>query len=373
MTDREKKIIRTSWTGVAVNILLSAFKAVTGIVANSIAIVLDAINNLSDAFSATVTIIGMKVAGKPADKEHPYGHGRAEYFTAIIIAAVIVIAGITSLVESFKKILHPEPTEYTVAALVVLITAIAAKIVLGKYVKKTGREVNSESLIATGSDALFDALITGSTLLAAICGMVFGDRLSMVPVDGILGALIAVVIVKAGYEMMMKPINELMGERIPTGLAKSIRSEICRIPPVMGAYDLQLHNYGPEQIIGAVNISIPEEMTAQQIHFLTQHIKEDIQKKYGVMLTIGIYAVITGDKDIVAMQESISSMVESMPGVLQVHGMFINTADRKVSFDIVIDFSVKDIAALKKDIAACIGARYPGFDVQVHIDKDYCD
>ena len=142
---------------------------------------------------------------------------------------------------------------------------------------------------------------------------------------------------------------------------------------MLGAYDLQLHNYGPEQIIGAVNIAIPEEMTAKQIHFLAQKIKETIQEKYGVLLTIGIYAVITADREIVQMQESITSMVEALPGVLQAHGMFIDLENKRLSFDIVIDFSVKDIPALKKTIAEGIEKRFPGFSVQVHIDKDYSD
>ena len=373
MTDRENKIIRTSWVGVGVNLTLSAFKAVSGLLSNSIAIVLDAVNNLSDAFSATVTIIGMKVAGKPADKEHPYGHGRAEYFTAVIIAAVIIIAGASSFVESFKKILSPEPSDYSLVTVGVLVVAIVAKVILGMHVKRTGKEVNSESLEATGSDALFDALITGTTLVAALCGIIFGNKIDKIPIDGILGAFISLVIVKAGYNMIMAPINELMGERIPAGLAKSIKADICKISPVMGAYDLQLHNYGPEQMIGAVNIAIPEEMTAQEIHFLTQRIREEIKARYGVVLTVGIYAVITGNKEIVQMQESISSMVSSMPDIIQVHGMFIDTVEHRISFDIVIDFSVNDVAKLKRDITDCIVERYPGFIVNVHIDKDYCD
>ena len=373
MSTREKRIVRTSLAGVAVNLLLSGFKAIIGLMSNSIAIMLDAINNLSDAFSASVTIIGMKLAGKPADKEHPFGHGRAEYFTAVVIALIIIVAGGSSFIESIKKILHPEPSDYSAITIIVLVTAILAKILLGMYVRKTGKEVSSESLIATGADALFDALVTSATLVAAISGMVFGSMLDNIPVDGILGGLISLIIIKAGYDMLMSPINELMGERIPAGLAKSIKSDICRISPVLGAYDLQLHNYGPEQMVGAVNIALPEEMTAEQIHFLSQRIKREINAKYGVTLTVGIYAVITGDKEIVQMQDAIASIASSMPGVIQVHGMFIDTIGHHISFDIVIDFSAKDIAKLKQDITSAILDRWPGYDVQINIDKDWCD
>ena len=373
MISRERQIIRTSWIGVATNLMLCGFKAIIGLLSNSIAIVLDAINNLSDAFSATVTIIGMRLAGKPADKEHPFGHGRAEYFTAVVISVIIIIAGGSSFIESVKKIIHPEPSEYTYVTLAVLSVAILAKILLGRYVKGIGEKVNSESLTATGADALFDALVTGATLLSAIMSMLMGDRMANIPVDGILGGLISLIIIRAGYNMLMNPVNELMGERIPAGIAKAIKADVCKISPVLGAYDLQLHNYGPEHMVGALNIAIPEEMTAEQIHFLSQKIKREIYNKYGVLLIIGIYAVITGDKDVVQMQDAVASIASSMPGVLQVHGMFIDRTDRHISFDIVIDFSVKDIVRLKEDIIEAVQERWPGYSVQINIDKDWCD
>lgn len=370
---REKIIIRTSWIGVGVNILLSAFKAVIGAASNSIAIVLDALNNLSDAFSASVTIIGMKLAGKPADKEHPFGHGRLEYFTAVIISAVILIAGLSSLVESVKKIISPEPAEYTLMAVIVLIVAILAKIFLGRFVKSVGLKVNSESLTATGADALFDALITSATLLSAVCTIAFGKYIQGIPIDGILGAAISLVIIRAGYKMMMAPISELMGERIPAGLAKAIKNDICSIRPVMGAYDLMLHNYGPEQMTGAVHIAIPAEMTAEQIHFLSQKIRSEIYSKYSVLLTIGIYAVITTDEAIVKMQNDITRIVMSLPGILQVHGMFIDSEQKQISFDIVLDFSVKNVNEVENEITGILSTVYPSYSIKVNIDKDYCD
>lgn len=373
MSNREQTIIRTSWAGVGINLLLSGFKAVVGLLSHSIAILLDAVNNLTDAFSATVTIIGMKLAIKPADKEHPFGHGRAEYFTAVVISVIIIVAGGSSFIESFKKIMHPEQSDYSLPMLAVLVVAILVKILLGHFVKRIGHKVNSESLMATGADALFDALVTGATFIAAVCSMLFGDKLANVPVDGILGCLISLIIIKAGYTMLMSPVNELMGERIPAGLAKAIKADICRISPVLGAYDLQLHNYGPKQMIGAVNVALPEEMTAEQIHFLSQRIRREIYAKYSVLLTVGIYAVITGNKEIVQMQDAISSIAMSYPGVLQVHGMFVDTAERHISFDIVLDFSVRDIPALKQNITDSILSRWPGYSVQINVDKDWCD
>lgn len=373
IADREKRIIHTSLIGIGVNLLLSAFKAFIGMLSNSIAIVLDAVNNLSDAFSASVTIIGIRLACKPADKEHPFGHGRLEYFTAIIIAAVIIFAGLSSLVESARKIINPEPPDYSVITFAILVTAILTKIVLGKYVSKVGNEVRSESLVTTGADALFDAMITGATLVAALASFIFGEHIADIPVDGILGAIISFIIMRSGVKMMMSPISELLGERIPSGLAKSIKSDICNIQPVIGAYDLMLHNYGPEKTTGAVNIAIPAEMTAEQIHFLSQKIRTVIYNKYGVLLTIGIYAVITTDAAIVKMQDSITKIVTTLHGVLQVHGMFIDTEEKKISFDIVKDFSIKDTGELKQKIINILGTIYPDYTIQINIDTDYSD
>ncbi|MBQ9287640.1 MAG: cation diffusion facilitator family transporter, partial [Bacteroidaceae bacterium] len=155
-TSRNEQIIQTSYIGIATNVLLAGFKAAVGLVANSVAIVMDAVNNLSDALSSVITIVGAKLSQRPADQEHPFGHGRIEYFSAIIIAILVMWAGVTSLIESVKKIIHPTEPDYSVITLTVIILAIGVKLILGQYVKKKGQELKSDALIASGSDALFD-------------------------------------------------------------------------------------------------------------------------------------------------------------------------------------------------------------------------
>ena len=157
--DRSQEIIRTSWIGIAANVLLAGFKAAVGILASSVAIVMDAVNNLSDALSSVITIVGTKLSQRPADRKHPFGFGRIEYFSAIIIAVIVLSAGITSLIESVKKIFDPTEPEYTTTTLVVIVVAIVVKLILGQYVKKKGEQLKSDALIASGSDALFDAVI----------------------------------------------------------------------------------------------------------------------------------------------------------------------------------------------------------------------
>ena len=238
--NRSQKIIRTSIIGIVANVLLAAFKAVVGVLANSVAIIMDAVNNLSDALSSVITIVGTKLSERPADREHPFGFGRVEYFSAIIIAVIVLSAGITSLIESVKKIFEPTEPEYTTVTLIVIIVAIVVKLILGMFVKKQGEQLNSDALIASGSDALFDAVITLATLISA--GIMLLWNISL---DGILGALISVVIIKAGFEMLASPINELLGARISQDLLKDIKKEVSDFEDVHGVYDIILHNYGP--------------------------------------------------------------------------------------------------------------------------------
>ena len=261
MVERQQKIIRTSVVGIVANVALAVFKAAVGLLANSIAVVLDAVNNLSDVLSSVITIVGMKLAMKPADKKHPFGHGRIEYFSALIIAVIVLMAGLISLWESLKKILHPEPSDFTYYSLIIIIVAIFVKLILGRYVKKTGEEVNSDALIASGEDARFDAFISLATLIGAVVMMVFGVQL-----DGWLGAAISLVIIKAGVEMLASPVNELLGKSISAELTDQIKEEVSSIEGVHGVFDLILHNYGPDVKIGSMHVNVYDTMSAHDIH-----------------------------------------------------------------------------------------------------------
>ena len=251
VADRGRVIIRTSLVGVAVNVLLAASKAVVGLAVNSIAIILDAVNNLSDVMSSVVTIAGAKLAGKKPDKKHPLGHGRIEYLSTMIVAAIILYAGITSLVASVRKIIHPEKAEYTAVSLAVVGVAVAAKLALGTFVRKTGERVKSGSLVASGSDALFDAVLSSSVLLSAVIYILFG-----VSLEAWVGVIIAGFIIKAGIGMLAENLDDILGQRADRELVSALKKTICEEENVLGAYDLILHSYGPEKIIGSVHVEI---------------------------------------------------------------------------------------------------------------------
>ena len=366
--DRSTQIIRTSWIGIAANVLLAAFKAGVGIVASSVAIVMDAVNNLSDALSSVITIVGTKLSQRPADRKHPFGFGRIEYFSAIIIAVIVLSAGITSLIESVKKIFHPTEPSYTTVTLVVIVVAIAVKIVLGLFVKRKGTQLKSDALIASGSDALFDAIITLATLVSAGIMLLWN-----VSIDGYLGALISLVIIKAGIEMLASPVNELLGTSIPAELTSQIKQEVGEFEGVHGVYDLILHNYGPDVKIGSLHVSVYDTMSAHEIHGLTRKITTQMFVRHGIIMTVGVYAIATGENRMSELQTQVIQTLSAHQEIVQVHGFYYSERDKMLSVDVVPDISVHDDAALIAQLTAEIQPLVPEMDVVVVVDHNYSE
>lgn len=366
--NRSQEIIRTSWIGIVTNVLLAGFKAVVGVLASSVAIVMDAVNNLSDALSSVITIIGTKLSQRPADRKHPFGFGRIEYFSAIIIAVIVLSAGITSLIESVKKIFHPTEPEYTTVTLVIIVVAIVVKLVLGQYVKRKGQQLNSDALIASGSDALFDAVITLATLVSAGVMLLWN-----VSLDGILGALISLVIIKAGIEMLASPVNELLGTSIPAELSKQIIKETSDFEGVHGVYDLILHNYGPDVKIGSLHINVYDTMSAHEIHGLTRKITTYMYEHHGIIMTVGVYAVATGDNRRAELQSKVMQSLAAHKDIVQVHGFYYSEKDQMLSVDVVPDISVHDDAALISQLTGEIQPLVPDMQVVIVVDHNYSE
>ena len=365
--DRNSQIIRTSVIGIIANVLLAAFKAIVGVIANSVAIVMDAVNNLSDALSSVITIIGAKLSQRPADNKHPFGYGRIEYFSAIIIAVIVLTAGVTSLIESVKKFFNPVEPSYTTTTLIVIIVAIAVKLLLGQYVKRKGIQLKSDALIASGSDALFDAIITLSTLVSAGIMLIWN-----VSLDGILGALISAVIIKAGIEMLASPVNELLGASLPEELTRQIKKEVSEFENVHGVFDMILHNYGPDLMIGSLHINVNDTMSAYDIQGLTRQISAQMYERHGIIMTVGVYAVATGENRRTELQSKVSGIVSAHKEIMQMHGFYFSEKENILSVDVVPDMSIHDDAALVKTLAGELQPLVPGMRVAVVVDHNYC-
>lgn len=336
--EREKKIIRTSVIGILANVLLAAFKAVMGIMSNSIAITLDAVNNISDAASSVITIIGTKLAGRAPDKKHPFGYGRIEYLSAMIISVIVLYAGISSLTESVKKIIHPETPDYSPVILIIVAVAVIVKIVLGRYVKSVGVKTNSESLINSGEDATLDSIISASTLAAAAIYLIWGIRL-----EAWLGAIISVVIIKSGIDMLRSTLSQILGERVDAELAREIKETVLSFPEVKGAYDLILHNYGPDRFVGSVHIEVLDDMSINRLDELTREITVAVYQKFDIiMAAIGIYSVNTKDVDFMKIRDQIREAAKSVEHVREIHGFYLYEDKKQIRFDLVISFNAKD-------------------------------
>ncbi len=218
MNNREKVVIKTSIISILSNIVLAGFKAFIGLLANSIAIISDAVNNLSDALSSIITIVGTKLAGRKPNKKHPYGYGRIEYITSLIVSVIVLYAGITALIESIKKIIHPEVSDYSYVTLIILIAGIIVKFILGLYVKKKGKSVNSDALVASGTDAFNDAILSISVLASAVIYMVFNISL-----EAYVGVLLSLVIIKSGIELIKESVDNMLGIRVESSLSRQIK------------------------------------------------------------------------------------------------------------------------------------------------------
>lgn len=362
---REKTIIRASIIGIATNFLLAAFKAAIGIASNSIAIVLDAVNNISDAGSSLITIISTKLAGKSPDKKHPFGYGRIEYLSSMIVSAIILYAGMTSLVESAKKIIHPVRAEYSVLSLVILGVAVIAKIVLGLYVQKTGKKVNSGALTASGADALFDAILSSSVLASAVIYLIF-----KLPLEAFVGVVISCFIIKSGIEMICETLDDIIGKRTDAALSRRIKQLIAEEQEVRGAYDLIISNYGPNKNYASVHIELPDTMTVKEVDSLTRRIELKVFKETGIVLTaVGVYSFNTSNDEAARIQNEVRKIVLRHDWALQTHGFYVDLERKILRFDTVLSFAISPEEAMQT-LCKEVSAAFPDYELQIAPDVD---
>ena len=363
--ERERVIVRTSVIGILTNVLLAAFKAAVGLLSHSIAVILDAVNNLSDALSSVVTIIGAKLGAKQPDKKHPLGYGRIEYLSSMIVAAIVLYAGITSLVESVKKIITPEAADYSAVSLVIIGAAI---LVLGTFVKKQGEKVHSGALVASGSDALFDAILSASVLASAVVYLLWG-----VSLEAYVGVVISGFIIKAGVEMMIETLDDIIGKRGDAEVSQQLKQIVCAQEQVLGAYDVTLFNYGPNRNYGSVHVELPDTLTVDEVDRITRTVQHDVFQQTGVILTgIGVYSYNTSDDEAAQMRNAIQRTVLSHEWALQMHGFYADTQKKTVRFDVVLSFDVDKKEAMAT-LYGEVNALYPDYEALIVPDVDMAD
>ena len=366
--NRDAVIIRTSRIGIMANVFLAAFKAVVGLASRSIAATLDAVNNLSDALSSIITIIGTKLAGKEPDKKHPLGHGRIEYLSAMVVSGIVLYAGITSAVESVKKIIHPEVPDYSAISLFIIAVAVGVKIVLGRYVKGQGEKVNSGSLVASGSDAMFDAVLSASVLASAIL-----QKMTGISLEAWVGVVISAFIIKAGIEMMRETLDQILGVRADSEVTVRIKEILTEEPDVRGAYDLFLHNYGPDRNLVSVHLELPDTMTVEEMDRLTRKLEGKVYRETGVILTaIGVYSYNTENDEAARIQNDVRSRVMAHDWAIQLHGFYLDMAEKTMRMDVVMSFDItqkEGLRILQEELSKV----YPEYTITIVPDVDISD
>ena len=332
---RNRAITFAGLKGIGGNAVLVTLKIIIGLSANSIAIILDAVNNLTDILSSVLTIIGTKLAGKRADKEHPFGHGRIEYITTMVIAFIIIFA-------------------------------IAVKITMGLYFRRQGTQWRSSALSAAGIDSLYDAILTFVTLISSLLVYCFS-----IDIQGYVGAAIGLMIIRAGAGIVHDMYNHLLGVRTDPTLVRRIKERIASYPQVGGVYDLVLNSYGPEETIGSVHISVPDTLTAAEIHPLGKHIDIDIYNEFGIVLTTGIYAENTNDSKALEIKSELDKILSLYPHVVQVHAFYVQEEEKTIYYDIIFDFDEPDPVGTLRSIKADLAERVPDYQQCAILDTNF--
>ena len=370
--NREKTIIRTSVIGIIANILLVGFKATIGFIAGSISIVMDALNNLTDALSSIITIIGTKLSNKKPDRKHPFGHGRVEYITSTIIAALILFAGGLAIYESITSIVtycssgDKTLPEFTIVSLIIIGVAILVKVGVGIFYKIQGKRVQSEALKASGTDALFDAILSTATLVGAI----FAYTLHWY-VEGYLGIAIGLFIIKSGIDVLRTSFSSIIGERHDPEETKSILADISSVPGVKGAYDLIIHSYGPNKYVGSVHIGVDGGLSAKEIQIIERNIAALIASKYNMFMTVGIYADNVDGKLSNEIRSKIQEFMKNNVNILQMHGFFVDEVQKFCNFDLVFSFNEQEPEKRIDEIRNILEEIYPDMTFYIQLDRDY--
>ncbi len=367
--NRNREIIKTSFVGIGANIILSVFKFVIGMIANSVSIRADALNNLSDALSSVITIVGTKLSEREPDRKHPFGYGRIEYLTSLFIGIIILYAGLNAVQESVLRIMHPEPNDYTTTALIIVTAGVLAKIAMGLYTMHKGKQLNSSALTASGRDALNDSIASAGTLLAALVYVIKG-----LSIEAYVGLIIAGLIIKTGVETLHETISSLLGERVDEDKAAAVKKSILSFPEVDGVFDLVIHNYGKEKLIGSAHIEVPDVLTAGWIDNLQRAITRKVQQDTGVeLLGLTIYAENSRDTEAIQVHEEVRKIVGEKEDVIGMHGFYLDKIDKEIKFDIVTDYDIKDSSTLSNEIREKVHEKYPDYEIRVVCKKDFAD
>jgi cation diffusion facilitator family transporter len=368
MQQRSNEIVRVSIVGIIANVFLAAFKAAIGLFSNSIAIILDAVNNLSDALSSIITIVGTKLANKVPDRQHPYGHGRMEYVSALIVSLLMVAVGVTLGRESFPKIFAPEQAATGPLVWGTLVASLAVKLWQGLFYRAMGKSIQSDALRANAKDSINDVISTAAVLISVLITPLIGYN-----TDGVMGLAVAVFIVWSGISLMKETIQPLLGEGVDEELAESIKTKVLSYEGVVGVHDLEVHNYGPGRMFASVHAEVPAERDVLESHDLIDNIERELRRELGISVTIHMDPIVTSDPELDTLRVELAGILQSFAPV-QYHDLRLvrGTTHSNVLFDLFVPFgyTLSD-EELCCRVEAAVQQLHPTYFCVITVDKDY--
>lgn len=363
---REGIIAATSALGIAVNLLVAAAKVILGLLASSIAIVSEGINNASDALTSVLTLVGSKLAGKHPDAKHPFGYGRIEYLTSLVIAGLILFTGIEMLISSVKLIFEPSELNISFLALAVVAVSAVIKFCLGVFTIKAGKKADSGALVGVGLDCRNDSFISIVTILSVVVFIVFH-----VSVDAYVGVLMSLLVIKAGFDVLRETVSELLGRPGNEELAAKLYKEIRSTPGILNAVDMMLHNYGPDAYSGSVNVEIDHEMSVGEAYDFLHELQLRIMHEHNVTMVFGVYAVDNDHEEVKAIRSSVASFVRTHEHVKSYHAIYLDPSSDKLYCDLIVDYELRDWEALREQFIAFMAESRPDKEIILTIETEF--
>ena len=367
--DRETQIVHASLFSIITNALLAAAKGIVGTLTGSIAISLDAVNSLADALSSVIALLGAKLAGRQPDREHPFGFGRVEYLSSIVIAALILAAGVSSFVEAVRSILSPSTPTYTVVTLAVVAGAALVKLGLGFFLLKKGRDLGSDALAGSGTDAVMDAGVSASTFVAGVLYMLSGIK-----IESWLAAAIALLIIKSGIELLIGTSSKLLGERVDPGIAAKVERAARSVEEVKLASSLVLLDFGPNRLCGAMHVTVDGNMTVAEYDSVARAVQSAVKKECDIAI-VGVtpYPAVEPDESTRAIRSTIGRIVWSNDHIVELRGLYVDPETQTIRFDAVMEFCDVNPDELREEIRAACQTEYPDWTFTLRVIPDIGD
>lgn len=363
---REKIITRTSTLGIVVNVLVALSKVVVGMLASSIAIISEGVNNAADALTSVLTLVGTKLAGKHPDKKHPFGYGRIEYLTSFIIAVLILVTGFEMLIGAVELVFEPTELAISYLSLAVVAGSAVVKFILGVYTMKMGKKAESSALHAVGVDCRNDSFVSLVTIASAIVFLVF-----QFSIDAYVGIFTSLLIIKAGFDVLKDAVSDLLGRAGEEDLAKKLYREIRKTECIVNAADMMLHNYGPDAFSGSVNVEIDHNKTVGEVYQILHELQLRIMHEYHVVMVFGIYAVDNDTEKGKEIRKKVGQFVQSKEHVVSFHAVYLPAESNLLYCDLVVDYDLRDWDELRNEFLAYMKESYPDKQVELVIETEF--